>query len=142
MLLGTGIDLIDIRRIQETLDRHGQRFKDRVFTKEEQIWCEKRVDRAAAYARHYAVKEACSKALGTGMSQGVAWRQMYLDRAAGRRPRLVCVGNAAERLGMMTPKGFKALLYTSITDEPPYAAATVSISAIPENFTMPQQALP
>ncbi len=142
MILGTGIDLIDIRRIVDTLERHGQRFKDRVFTAEEQAWCEKRADKAAAYARHYAVKEACSKALGTGMSKGVAWRQMYLSRAAGRRPRLVCVGNAEERLKLLTPAGYRALLYVSISDEPPYATATVSISAIPEDFTMPEQALP
>jgi holo-[acyl-carrier protein] synthase len=142
MILGTGIDLIDIRRIADTLERHGARFKDRVFTQAEQDWCEKRSDKAAAYARHYAVKEACSKALGTGMAKGVAWRQMYLSREAGRRPRLICVGNAAERLRLLTPDGYQALLYVSITDEPPYAAATVSISAIPNDFTMPEQALP
>lgn len=130
-ILGIGIDLVDIRRIEKTFAKYGDRFRDRLFTADEQAFCEKKPDRFAAYARHYAVKEACCKALGTGMRMGVAWRGMAIRREPGRKPYLEVTGGAKARLEAITPDGYRAELHVSITDEPPYASAFVTISAVP-----------
>lgn len=132
MIIGTGIDLVDIRRIKETLDKHGQRFKDRLFCEGEQAFCERKPDQAAAYARHYAVKEAACKALGTGMTQGVAWRGIELYREKGRKPELRFHDGALERLNSLIPLGEKPKLHVSMSDDPPYATAMVIIEAVPD----------
>lgn len=133
MILGTGIDLIDIRRIQDSLDRFGQRFINRVFCPGEIAFCTARPDPAAAFARHYAVKEAACKALGTGMRQGVAWRGIELRREPGRKPYLCFHGGALARLEALMPAGYVPVLHVSISDEPPYATSIVIIECRSKN---------
>ena len=132
MIIGTGIDLVDIRRIKATLDQYGQRFIERLFCPSEIEFCLTRPDQAAAFARHYAVKEAACKALGTGMRQGVAWRGIELYREKGRKPELVFHDGALIRLNSLLPKASKPRLHVSISDEPPYATAIVTIEAFSE----------
>ncbi len=133
MILGTGIDLIDIRRIQDSLDRFGSRFVQRVFCPNEIAFCQARPDPAAAFARHYAVKEAACKALGTGMRQGVAWRGIELFREPRRKPYLRLKGGALARLETLMPQGHDPVLHVSISDEPPYATAIVIIECRPKD---------
>jgi len=133
MILGLGSDLIDIRRIEKTLERHGPRFIARIFTELEQAKSERRAARAASYAKRFAAKEACSKALGTGLSQGVFWRDMGVVNLPSGKPTMKLTGGALKKLNSMIPSGHKAQIDLSITDEYPLAQAIVIISAIKEN---------
>lgn len=131
MIIGIGSDLIDIRRIEKSLDRYGERFKARVFTEIEQAKSERRKERAASYAKRFAAKEACSKALGTGMSDGVFWRDMGVVNLPGGKPTMHLTGGAAVRLARMLPAGHKAVVHLTITDDFPLAQAFVIIEALP-----------
>jgi holo-[acyl-carrier protein] synthase len=131
MILGIGSDLADIRRIQKTLDRFGDRFVQRVFTETEQAKSERRQNRAASYAKRWAAKEACSKALGTGLRMGVAWREMGVVNLKTGQPTLELTGGAAERLADLTPEGHEAHIHLTLTDDIPYAQAFVVIEARP-----------
>jgi len=133
MILGMGSDLIDIRRIEQTLERYGERFLDRIFTELERKKSEGRLQRAASYAKRYAAKEACSKALGTGFHKGVFWRDMGVVNLPSGKPTLSLTGGAARRLAAMTPPGMVAEIELSMTDEPPMAQAIVIISARPQD---------
>ena len=133
MILGLGSDLIDIRRIEKTLERHGPRFIARIFTEIEQAKSERRAARAASYAKRFAAQEACSKALGTGLSQGVFWRDMGVVNLPSGKPTMKLTGGALKKLNSMIPPGHKAQIDLSITDEYPLAQAIVIISAIKEN---------
>ncbi|MFM9975873.1 MAG: holo-ACP synthase [Beijerinckiaceae bacterium] len=130
MILGIGSDLCDIRRIERTLDRHDERFTERVFTPAERNRAEGKANRAATYAKRFAAKEACAKALGTGMRHGVFWRDMGVVNQRSGQPTMILTGGAARRLATMTPAGHTATLHLTITDEYPYAQAFVVIEAI------------
>jgi holo-[acyl-carrier protein] synthase len=132
MILGVGTDLLDIRRIERTLERFGDRFCERVFTDVERARCEGHVARAARYAQRYAAKEACSKALGTGFRDGVAWRGIGVDNLPSGKPFLTLTGGARERLEKLTPAGMTAVVEVSLSDEYPMAQAVVVISALPQ----------
>ncbi|WP_293907102.1 holo-ACP synthase [Phenylobacterium sp.] len=132
MILGLGSDLSDIRRIQASLDRFGDRFRQRVFTELERSRSERKADAAASYAKRFAAKEACAKALGTGMRRGVFWRDMGVINLRSGQPTMALTGGAAERLKQMTPPGMKAVIHLSLTDDHPYAQAFVIIEALPE----------
>lgn len=129
MILGVGSDLIDIRRIERTIVRFGDRFLDRIFTPIERQRAERRDDRAASYAKRFAAKEACSKALGTGFRNGVYWRDLGVVNLPGGRPTLVLTGGALARLKAMTPDGMAPRIDVTLTDEPPLAQALVVITA-------------
>ena len=129
MILGIGTDIIDIRRIERALDRYGDRFLQRIFTDVEQRKSEKRMNRVESYAKRFAAKEACSKALGTGFRQGVFWRDIGVINLKGGKPTMVLTGGAADRLAMITPKGMSTKIDLSMTDEPPIAQASIIISA-------------
>ncbi|MEX0955536.1 MAG: holo-ACP synthase [Rhizobiaceae bacterium] len=131
MIIGIGSDLIDIRRVSATLDRFGERFIVRVFTTIERDRSERRRMRAASYAKRFAAKEACAKALGTGLSRGVFWRDMGVVNMRGGKPTMALTGGAAERLEQLTPKGHRALIHVTITDDHPLAQAFVIIEAVP-----------
>ncbi|HEX4192121.1 MAG TPA: holo-ACP synthase [Stellaceae bacterium] len=131
MIIGLGNDLIDIRRIERTLERYGEKFINRIFTEEERRRSERRANRAASYAKRYAAKEACSKALGTGFRSGVYWRDLGVVNLASGQPTLVLTGGALERLNKMVPEGMVARISLTLTDEPPLAAAIVIITAEP-----------
>ena len=131
MILGLGSDLSDIRRIQESLDRFGDRFKQRVFTELERTRSDRKADAAASYAKRFAAKEACAKALGTGMRRGVFWRDMGVVNMRSGQPTMALTGGAAERLKEMTPPGHRAVVHLSLTDDHPYAQAFVIIEAVP-----------
>lgn len=137
MILGMGSDLIDIRRIEKTLERYGERFLERIFTELERKKSEGRLQRAASYAKRYAAKEACSKALGTGFRKGVFWRDMGVVNLPSGKPTLKLTGGAASRLAELTPPGMVAEIELSMTDEPPMAQAIVIISARPSNGVAP-----
>ena len=126
-----GSDLIDIRRIEKTLERFGDRFIQRIFTDVEQAKSEKRRMRAASYAKRYAAKEACSKALGTGFRRGVFWRDMGVINLPSGKPTMKLTGGALKRLQEIIPEGMEAQIDLTITDEPPTAEAFVIISAVP-----------
>ena len=132
MILGLGSDLIDIRRIEETIARFGDRFLDRIFTETERQKCDRRVNRAASYARRFAAKEACSKALGTGFRRGVFWRDLGVVNLPSGQPTMRLTGGALRRLDEITPAGMVARLDLSLTDEPPIAQAVVIITAVPD----------
>jgi len=132
VILGLGSDLSDIRRIQESLDRFGDRFKQRVFTELERTRSDRKVDAAASYAKRFAAKEACAKALGTGMRRGVFWRDMGVINMRSGQPTMALTGGAAERLKEMTPPGMKAIIHLTLTDDHPYAQAFVIIEALPD----------
>jgi len=132
MIVGTGNDLIDITRIERTLARHGERFIARVFTAIEIRKSERRQQRAASYAKRFAAKEACAKALGTGLSQGVFWRDMGVVNLPSGQPTMALTGGAAERLRTLVPAGHTAVIHLTITDEFPIAQAYVIIEAVPE----------
>lgn len=131
MILGIGSDLVDIRRIQATLDRFGERFTNRIFTETERRRCDRRADRAGGYARRFAAKEACSKALGTGLRKGVFWRDMAVVNLPSGKPTLALSGGALAHLQSMVPAGMAVQIDLSMTDDPPIAQAIVIISAIP-----------
>ncbi len=137
MILGTGSDLIDIRRIERTIARFGSRFTERVFTEIERSRADGRVGRAASFAKRFAAKEACSKALGTGLRMGIKWREMGVVNAASGRPSLHLTGSAAARLAAMTPSGWYSQIDLTITDDYPFAQAFVVISAWPVNWPSP-----
>ncbi len=129
MILGIGNDIIDIRRIEKTLARHGERFVMRVFTETERRKSDRRAQRAASYAKRFAAKEACSKALGTGLSHGVYWRDMGVVNLPSGQPTMTLTGGALERLNSMVPPGKIAFVHLTMTDEMPYAQAIVIIEA-------------
>ncbi len=133
MIIGIGSDLIDIRRIEKTIERHGERFLDRIFTDIERKKSDRRAARAASYAKRFAAKEACAKALGTGLSQGVFWRDMGVVNLPTGQPTMKLTGGAAERLKRLLPDGHAAQICLTITDEFPTASAIVIISAVPAN---------
>lgn len=131
MIIGLGNDVIDIRRIAETIERFGDRFLDRVYTDIERARSERRHGRVASYAKRFAAKEACAKALGTGLRRGVYWRDMGVVNLPSGRPTLALSGGAARRLAALTPDGFEARIDLTLTDEFPLAEAVVIISALP-----------
>jgi holo-[acyl-carrier protein] synthase len=131
MMIGMGSDLIDIRRIEKTLERFGDRFINRCYTELERTKSDKRMNRAASYAKRYAAKEACSKALGTGFRKGVFWRDMGVINLPTGKPTMALTGGAAERLKEITPEGMTAQIELTITDEPPLAQAIIIITAQP-----------
>ena len=133
MIIGIGNDLIDIRRVARTLERFGDRFINRIYTDVEQKKSEGRANRAASYAKRFAAKEACSKALGTGFRKGVFWRDMGVVNLKGGKPTIALTGGAAKRLAELTPDGMEAQIDVSLTDEPPLAEASVIISAVQKN---------
>ena len=132
MIVGVGADLCDIRRIQTSLDRFGDRFKMRCFTELERKRSDRKPDAAWSYAKRFAAKEACAKALGTGMRAGVFWRDMGVVNMRSGQPTMALTGGALKRLEAMTPPGHKAVIHLSLTDDHPYAQAFVIIEALPE----------
>ena len=131
MILGIGSDMIDIRRIEQAIERFGDRFLDRIFTDAERRKCDRRANRSASYARRFAAKEACSKALGTGFRNGVFWRDLGVVNLASGQPWMRLTGGALRRLEEITPAGMTARLDVTLTDEPPLAQAVVIITAVP-----------
>jgi holo-[acyl-carrier protein] synthase len=131
MIIGIGNDVIDIRRIEATLDRYGERFTGRIFTETEVRKSERRAARAASYAKRFAAKEACSKALGTGFRAGVFWRDMGVVNEPSGKPTMVLTGGALIRLGELLPAGHAPRIHLTITDDFPYAHAFVMIEAVP-----------
>jgi len=131
MIIGIGNDLIDIRRIERTLDRFGDRFIERIFTPLERQKAERRRNRVETYAKRFAAKEACSKALGTGFRRGVYWRDLGVVNLPGGKPSMELTGGALKRLQELTPEGMKAQIDLTLTDEPPLGQAVVIISVEP-----------
>ena len=132
MIIGIGSDLSDIRRIQKSLDRFGERFTNRVFTETERARSEAKPDRAASYAKRFAAKEACAKALGTGVPRrGVHWNDMGVVNQRSGKPTMALTGGAAERLASLIPAGMAPVIHVSLTDDHPYAQAFVIIEAVP-----------
>ncbi len=132
MILGIGTDLCNIERIERTLGRFGDRFRNRVFTEIEQKKAERRKDVAGTYAKRWAAKEACSKALGTGLRMGIAWKDMSVTNLRTGQPVMHVTGWAAERLAEMTPEGYEATIHVTLTDDHPWAQAIVVIEALKE----------
>jgi len=130
MIIGLGNDMVDIRRIEQTLERYGTRFVARIFTDIEQKKSDRRAQRAASYAKRFAAKEACSKALGTGFRRGVFWKDMGVVNEPSGRPTLQLTGGAKEQLERITPPGHTARIQLTITDDFPYAQAVVIIEAV------------
>ena len=135
MIIGLGNDLCDIRRIEATLERFGQRFIQRCFTPVEQARSDRRAARAASYAKRFAAKEACAKALGTGIRRGIFWHDMGVVNLPSGKPTMALTGGAAVHLAEMVPKGCKAAIHLTITDEYPMAQAIVIIEALPDGQT-------
>ena len=131
MIIGIGNDTIDIRRVEKVLDRHGERFTTRIFTDIEVRKSERRRLRAASYAKRFAAKEACAKALGTGMSGGVFWRDLGVVNLPSGKPTMALTGGAAKRLAALTPPGHRSEIHVTITDDFPLAQAMVIIEAVP-----------
>ena len=131
MILGIGTDLANIDRIAGTLERFGDRFRNRVFTETEQAKAERRKDVAGTYAKRWAAKEACSKALGTGLAMGISWKDMAVSNLKTGQPVMEVTGWAAERLAEMTPAGHHAVIHVTLTDDHPWAQAFVVIEARP-----------
>jgi holo-[acyl-carrier protein] synthase len=135
MIIGIGSDIIDIRRVAKVIERHGERFLDRIFTEAERARAERRAKNekmvVATYAKRFAAKEACSKALGTGIRRGVWWRDMGVVNLPGGRPSMLLTGGALVRLQALTPEGQEARIDLTITDDWPMAQAFVIISAVP-----------
>ncbi|MFN3514651.1 MAG: holo-ACP synthase [Phenylobacterium sp.] len=132
MIVGIGSDLSDIRRIENSLARFGERFTHRVFTEIERARSERKPDRAASYAKRFAAKEACAKALGTGLKRGVFWRDMGVVNMRSGQPTMALTGGALKRLEEITPAGHRAVIHLSLTDDHPYAQAFVIIEAVAE----------
>ena len=135
MILGIGTDLANIDRIAGVKDRHGDRFRSRVFTEIEQSKAERRADIAGTYAKRWAAKEACSKALGTGLRMGIAWKDMAVSNLRTGQPVMEVTGWAKERLTDMTPEGHEAVIHVTLTDDHPWAQAFVVIEAVPIQAT-------
>ena len=133
MIIGLGVDLCDIRRIEKMLAEHGDRFSQRCFTEIERAKADGRAARAATYAKRFAAKEACSKALGTGLGRGVSWRDMGVVNDALGHPALHLTGGAAARLAALVPPGLVARVHLTMTDEYPLAQAQVIIEALPKS---------
>ena len=131
MIIGIGSDLVDVRRIQRTLERHGERFVARIFTPLERTTAERRARRSETYAKRFAAKEACAKALGTGLRAGVFWRDMGVVNLPSGRPTMKLTGGALTRLQAITPAGCEARIDVTISDEGPIAQAFVVITAVP-----------
>ena len=131
MIVGIGADLVDIRRIEATLARFGDRFVERCFTDVERAKSEQRKERAASYAKRFAAKEACSKALGTGLKMGIGWREMGVVNLPSGRPTLELTGKAALLLAAMAPEGMRVVAHLTITDDYPLAQAFVVLEALP-----------
>ena len=131
MIVGIGSDLSDIRRIQKSLDRFGDRFVERVYTEVERSRSERKQDRAASYAKRFAAKEACAKALGTGIRRGVFWRDMGVVNLRSGKPTMALTGGALKILNEITPAGMTTVIHLSLTDDHPYAQAFVIIEALP-----------
>ena len=132
MIIGLGSDLSDIRRVQKSLDRFGDRFINRCFTELERARSERKADRAASYAKRFAAKEACAKALGTGIRHGVFWRDMGVANLPSGKPTMALTGGALARLQALTPEGCQAVIHVTLTDDHPYAQAFVIIEALPD----------
>src|SRR6266699_1524985 len=132
MIIGIGSDLCDARRIAQAIERHGERFLARIFTATERAKAERRATRMETYAKRFAAKEACAKALGTGLRAGVFWRDMGVVNLASGRPTMQLTGGALDRLNAITPKGCVARIDVTVTDEGPMAQALVIISAEPK----------
>ncbi len=135
MILGIGSDLCDIRRIEKSLERHAERFTHRLFTETERAKAEGRAHRAATYAKRFAAKEACAKALGTGIRRGVFWKDMGVVNLPSGAPTMALTGGAAERLKAITPAGHRAVIHLTITDDHPWAQAFIVIEALPDAGT-------
>jgi holo-[acyl-carrier protein] synthase len=133
MIIGLGNDMVDIRRIEQTLERYGTRFVARIFTDIEQRKSDRRAQRAASYAKRFAAKEACSKALGTGFRRGVFWKDMGVVNEPSGRPTLQLTGGAKEQLERITPAGHTARIQLTITDDFPYAQAVVIIETVADS---------
>ncbi|MEK1892310.1 MAG: holo-ACP synthase [Rhizobium sp.] len=133
MIIGIGSDLIDIRRVEKSLERFGERFANRCFTEVERAKSDRRANRAASYAKRFAAKEACSKALGTGMAQGVFWKDLGVVNLPSGKPTMKLTGGAAGMLQSLLPAGHKAAIHLTITDDYPLAQAFVIIEALPES---------
>lgn len=133
MILGIGLDSIDIRRIERVLERHGERFTNRLFTPIERAKADRRARRADTYAKRFAAKEACAKALGTGLAQGVFWRDIGVVNLPSGQPTVILTGGALERLEALTPSGCTAQVNVTLTDDYPMAQALVIISATPRS---------
>ncbi len=131
MIVGVGADLTDIRRIQGSLDRFGDRFRTRCFTELERARSERKPDPAWSYAKRFSAKEACAKALGTGMRADVYWRDMGVVNLPSGQPTLVLTGHAADHLARLTPAGHEPRIHLTLSDEHPYALAFVVIEALP-----------
>ena len=131
MIVGIGSDLIDIRRVEKTLDRFGERLVTRVFTDTERAKAERRVTQAATYAKRFAAKEAMSKALGSGIRMGVAWREMGVVNLPSGQPTMHLSGGARERLDRLVPSGYAGVIHLTMTDDHPWAQAFVVIEARP-----------
>jgi holo-[acyl-carrier protein] synthase len=131
MIIGLGSDIVDVQRIARAIERHGERFLDRIYTPMERAKAEKRANKIETYAKRFAAKEACSKALGTGFRSGVFWRDMGVVNLPGGRPTMQLTGGALKRLQAITPAGCEAKIDVSLTDEGPTAQAIVIISAVP-----------
>ncbi|HEY0125210.1 MAG TPA: holo-ACP synthase [Rhizobium sp.] len=131
MIIGIGSDLIDIRRVEKSIERFGTRFTERCFTDIERAKSEGRKNKAASYAKRFAAKEACSKALGTGLAQGVFWRDMGVVNLPSGKPTMHLTGGAAKRLAGMLPENHRAAIHLTITDDFPLAQAFVIIEALP-----------
>lgn len=133
-VIGLGNDMIDINRIEASLNRFGQRFIDRLYTPIEQVKSERRTNRAASYAKRFAAKEACSKALGTGFRKGVFWRDLGVVNLPSGKPTMHLTGGALARLEAITPEGFVPQISLTITDDDPWAQAQVLITAVPQDY--------
>jgi holo-[acyl-carrier protein] synthase len=131
MILGLGSDITDVRRVAKVIDRHGDRFLTRVFTESERARAERRKNRVETYAKRFAAKEACSKALGTGIRGGVWWRDMGVVNLPSGKPSMKLTGGALKRLQAITPEGYEPQIDLTISDEGPMAVAFVIISAVP-----------
>ncbi len=134
MIIGVGSDLIDIRRVEKTLERFPERFKNRIFTETERRKSDRRANSVASYAKRFAAKEACSKALGTGFRRGVFWRDLGVVNLKSGKPTMALTGGARARLELLIPEGMAAQIDLTITDDFPLAQAVVIISAVPKEF--------
>jgi holo-[acyl-carrier protein] synthase len=132
MILGIGSDIVDVRRIERVIERHGERFLGRIFTEAERVKAERRRTKMETYAKRFAAKEACAKALGTGFRAGVFWRDMGVVNLPSGKPTMKLTGGALARLKAITPAGHEAVIEVSITDEGPLAQALVIIQAVPQ----------
>ena len=130
MILGIGSDIVDVRRIERVIERHGERFLSRIYTEAERARAERRANRIDTYAKRFAAKEACAKALGTGFRQGVFFRDMGVVNLPSGKPTMVLTGGALRRLAALTPPGYEAQIDLALTDEYPLAQAFVVISAM------------